>query len=257
LDRSLFQEKNLDVYEGLTLNPEQAESGIELKLVEGRKNKETALTIWFEAFPELLFRGTVPGKDGEFQLQSVRFLGGNLWGWNEFTLDIAGAGTFTLTGPVGELRIEPALEQVQISSGKIRHKENRLIGDQALGSLRNRYDRIIALTDWMHSLPEVPRFEGQRDFEAYWKPLLLPELVSAKKRPPDFVKAQAVWVWAEDIRWNTTYTESLFPEALWNFRNSGALIRDWEEAAAWIYIQYQWDYIVELISNVYTVIEIK
>lgn len=255
LDGSIFAEKTLAVYQLLVVGRE--DPAIELRQVRSGKDKQEALVITMDAFPVLRFRGSAPAGDGDFQLQSMHFLGGNPAGWNEFTLELVGSGVFTTQENRGILQIQPSIEPVRLSSGKIRHKENRFTGDQALTGLRNRYERIIALTDWMHTLQDVPRFETQGDFEDYWKPRLLPEIVALRNRPAGFTQENAVWVRAEDIKWNTAYTESFFPEELWVLRNSGALLRDWEEVAAWIYVQYQWDYIVELMSDRYTLRKIK
>jgi hypothetical protein len=37
----------------------------------------------------------------------------------------------------------------------------------------------------------------------------------------------------------------VFPEALRPLRDSGAMLRDWEEASAWIYLEYSWESLLE------------
>lgn len=254
LDGSAFAEKTLAVYQ--TLGGDLG--GVEVKRLSAKKPEQETLSITLPDFPNLVFRGTLPAEDGGFELKSMRFIGGSVSGWNEFTLDLTGTGNFSFQGDLGTFQIE-RIEAGEISSGKIRLKGSRLIGDQALASLRNRRQRIDAVTGWMLTQKENPVFETQKDFEAYWKPRLLPEIVSPGKRPEAFAKAKenARWVRAEDVRWNRSYTEVLLPEDLWTIRNSGALLRDWEEAGTWIYVQYQWGHIAERISNRYTVIKIK
>jgi hypothetical protein len=64
--------------------------------------------------------------------------------------------------------------------------------------------------------------------------------VSKKKRPPEWKEENALWVRAEDVNWNAAYTESLLPEDLRILRDSGSLLRDWEEAFDWICFEYAW-----------------
>jgi hypothetical protein len=253
LDGSAFTETVLAVYR----TEEEGKRNLEVKQVRTKDGQE-GLLITLEDVPVLQLRTAAGNVTGNFLLTDVRFLAGNYTGWNEFTLDLSGSGTFTLQGwSTGILQIRKPIDAVQISKGNILHNGSRLTGDQALTQLRNRYERIKALTAWMHTVPGVPGFETQDAFEVYWKPLLMPELVSNRKRPAGFAAENAVWVRAEDVRWNTAYTESFFPEELWTLRNSGSLLRDWEEALAWIYVQYQWDYIMGRISEQYTLKKIK
>jgi hypothetical protein len=254
LDGSAFAEKDLTVYRRNQAEKSGKPGGgdekkdIELRQVRSKDGAES-IVISGEDFPALRLRGSVPGSDGSFYLKALYFLGGNITGWNEFTLDLSGTGTFIPQGERAILKLREPIEFVQISAGKILHNGKRLIGDEALTSLRNRHERILALAEWMHSRDETPLFKSQDDFENYWKPVLLPELASAKERPPGWVPEEAVWVRGEDINWNKTYTEILFSEDLWVLRNSGALLRDWEEALAWIYFVYQWDYFTGLFKD--------
>jgi hypothetical protein len=249
LDGTAFREKTLNTY--LVLMVGEKYQRITVKQVRAKKDGQESLIITLKDFPVLQLRCSAPAADGSFWLQGFYFLGGSPSGWNEFTLDMSGTGVFTVYENMSILEIKTPLEPIQISSGKILHNGSRFTGEQALTMLRNRYERLLALTQWMHTQEGVPDFDTQEAFEAYWKPLLLPELVSEKKRPAAFKQEPAEWVRAEDISWNTSYTEALLPEELRVLRNSGALIRDWEEAGAWIYIQYQWDYLMEQLSTPY------
>jgi hypothetical protein len=106
----------------------------------------------------------------------------------------------------------------------------------------------------------LPGFPDQAAFEAYWKPLLFPELSKPKDRPAAWAGANADsgdWVLGEDIRWSAAYTEALFPEDLWPVRNSGTLLRDWEEAAAWIRLEFEWDTITESLFGKIELAKIK
>jgi hypothetical protein len=178
-------------------------------------------------------------------------------GWNEFPRGLSGGGLLRVEGDRAILRLEGAVDPLDITGGKIRQKDTRLAGEQAIQALRNREDRITALTQWMHAQERVPAFTGQREFEKYWKPILLPELVSRRKRPETWNETGAVWARAEDVRWNLSYTEKLFSGELQKVRNSGTLLRDWDEAASWIYLEYEWDKIISLLGEEIQFIKVK
>jgi hypothetical protein len=201
----------------------------------------------------------MPDYRGNFYLSTLEYLGGTLSGWNEFTMELSAECSFSarLTD-LGFLSLKSSLDPIGISAGKIRRSDSRLSGEDALASLRNRYDRIKALAEWMKRQEGFPvaAMGDQKSFEAYWKPILFPELVPRGKRPAAINSPRAVWQeegarWAlaEDIRWNVTYTEKLLDEELQPLRNSGALLRDWEEAPAWIYLEYAWGSIEEALQR--------
>ncbi|MFP3090204.1 hypothetical protein LQZ21_07735 [Treponema sp. TIM-1] len=252
LDGSAFREKTLARYRGPA---EEGLGQVEVREVRG-KTGGSSLIISSGAMPALVFRGSIP-EAGEFHLISLGFLASHTTGWNEFTRELSGRGVFRVEGDQATLRLERPVDPLDISEGKIRQKDTRLIGEQALRALRNREERIAVLVQWMHSREAVPVFAGQKSFERYWKPILFPELVSRKKRPPAWSEAGAVWTRAEDIRWNTSYTGILFPEELRMVRNSGTLLRDWEEAAAWIYLEYEWDRMIALWGEEIQLIKVK
>jgi hypothetical protein len=249
LDGSLFAEKTLGVYRGL--------EGMELRYLEVKREKQEKIEISLSAYPGLHFWTSPPDKNGTVVVQQLHFLGGNYTGWNEFTLDLTGEAMLIPQRNSMLWRGQGPIERVQISGGKIRREQKRLSGEEALIALHSRYERIAALSDWMHTQEDQPDFTSQEDFEAYWKPLLMPELVQTKDRPAIWTTEATTWVKGEDVSWNQDYTEKVFPEALWVLRNSGALLRDWEEALPWIYMDYQWDRIIQRISQEYILTKIK
>ena len=226
----------------------------ELKLDGGKWAAEITSSRW----PGLAIRGGMSSGSGKFELYEARILASHVHGWNEFVLDIAGAAVFNNPKKNGAvLYITGNIEPVQISSGSIRLKSNYLTGNTALTSLRNRRERILSLTEWMAEKiksragnnGEKTIFPDRNDFEKYWKPYLFPEMVSKSKRPPEYSKENAEWNRADSIKWNCTYTKDMFPEVLWKYRNSGAMLRDWEEALIWIYTEYSWDYILSTFND--------
>ena len=225
--------------------------------------KDRKITVEFSnsEWPGLTLCGERPGGGGVFELSGARILSSHVHGWNEFTLDINGKAIFDDPKKSGGvLYIAGDVERIQISSGSIRLKSSRLTGAAALSPLRNRRERILALIDWMNqyeqtsltdqSVQTTRVYVNQKEFENFWKPVLFPELVLSKKRPPEYSAKNAKWEKADSIKWNTGYTEHHFPEGpqgaaeLRKYRNSGAMLRDCEEALPWIYMEYSWDYII-------------
>jgi hypothetical protein len=212
---------------------------LELRHVRNRKSGAESLALFTGSFPTLRINAAVPDPSGTFSLLSLDFTSPSYSGWNSFTLELAGTGTFRPGENGGLLQIE-TVETLQITGGKIRHQDDRITGEEALSALRNRHERIKFLTGWMHEREPERLFTNQRAFEAYWKGALFPELSPRRKRPPGW-DGNARWIREGERRWNETYTREFFPEELWPARNSGALLRDWEEAAAWIYLDYRWE----------------
>ena len=250
LDGEAFGEKAATVYQSNIIA-----SGIHIELKELKeKNGEEIFEISSNEWQGILLRGYMPDSNGDFELKEARILSSHSHGWNEFTLDLLGSASFTpVEGVGGVLHMYKHIERVQISSGKIRLKSSRLTGNAALAPLRNRRERILALTEWMDDWQKKTHgklnFINQDEFENFWKPLLFPELVKKAKRPEGYTVNNADWGRADSIKWNKTYTEYIFPEEFWELRNSGALFRDWEEALPWIYIEYSWDYMLDSLSE--------
>jgi hypothetical protein len=242
LDGSARKEKILRRYQS-------AGRGIEFRELENAGKQEAAILL--DKIPTVKLRLSRPDSQGLFYIESLEFLAGSLSGWHEFSMALSGRGTFSVQGETASLRLTGPVEELDITRGKIRLAERRLGGDEALTSLRNRYDRIKALTEWMKNQDGVPALAGsnRENFEKYWKPLLLPEIIRSKQRPEAFKSRDGPWIRAEHVKWNAGYTADLFPDELSEYRNSGALLRDWEETVEWIYLEYVWDQIFRILQE--------
>jgi hypothetical protein len=241
--------KTLESY-GSTEKDKKVRTTVRRVLIDGGE----ILEITNAGLPGLRLRSTPPLENGTIEFSSLEFLSSHHFGWNEFSLELFGTGSFTAGENTAFLKIAEAPERVQLKEGRLRLKESRLARDEALRSLRNRRERILALTEWMKGLDGTPAFAGpeagQNGFEKYWKPRLFPELVSMKKRPPEWSAEDGDFVRAGGVRWNRDYTRRIFPESLWGYRDSAALLRDWEEGAAWIYLEYAWDSIIASLNEI-------
>ena len=239
IDGSAFAQKTTALYRS-------QDTGVEISVVEN-KNNERAVIITATKYPMMKIRASMPDEDGAFFPLSLVYLAGNLHGWNEYTLELFGAGSLDLGENSGRLTIDE-IEPVQITAGRIHSYDTRITGAQALTALRNRRERIIALVEWMAAL-DGPAGSNIKEFEENWKPVLFPETVSGKKRPEGWLREGDIFKKAEDIKWNTGYTQRVFPEVLWPVRDSATLLRDWEEALSWIYLEYEWENIAGLLSR--------
>jgi len=243
-DGSVCAEKRVSLYRASI--KKGAVSDTELKIVRNKEGNRS-LIISFKKYSMMKLRGSLPNEEGIFHLTSLEFLAGNAHGWNEYSMQITGTGRLTFEdGAVLEYIKE--IEPIQITSGRIHRYDTRMTGNDALIALRNRNDRITSLAEWMLSL-KAPKDQEIKIFEKYWMPVFFPEMASKKNRPLGWKEADDQFVKAEDIRWNTGYTERVFPEELHLVRNSGTLLRDWEEALYWIYMEYEWNNIMELFNK--------
>ncbi|GHT77678.1 hypothetical protein FACS1894130_02820 [Spirochaetia bacterium] len=261
LDGSAFATKTLAVFEDKNAGPDH--KGIRVSQILEKKGNREIIVITVNAFPTLRLNGSAPLWNGRFTLESLEFLSPNLTGWNEFSRELSGEGLFWVNGLSATFTLAAVPEVLDIGAGKIRRNTTRITGDQALTALRNREERVYAITSWMKEWLEAndpgrSSFIDLKEFEGYWKPILFPETLSAKKRPAPWKAFGAdgpnranrdEWTRGEDISWSKTYTAALFPEEIRPIRDSGTLLRDWEEASAWIYYQFAWDYIMESLTS--------
>jgi hypothetical protein len=241
-------EKIIALYSGTGKN-------MEITRVENKAGDQSIL-ISLSRFPYMKVRGSSPDEQGEFNLVSLEYLGGSVHGWTEYKMELLGAG-FLFLDNSPSIKITDDIETVQISAGRIHRYDTRVTGGEALTSLRNRRERILSLTEWMSSRQNVPQGLELEHFEKYWKPVLFPELSPEKSRPDEWAKDGDVYVTVEDIRWNTSYTEREFTEQLALVRDSGTLLRDWEDAVSWIYLEYEWEKIKFELSRETTLTKIK
>jgi len=243
LDGSAFKLRTVSVYK--TPGKEENKQAIEIFVVENN-DKEKSILITLENFPMIKLSGSFPNEEGVFTFTTLEFLAGSAHGWNEYTTELMGTGYLKFKDTV-IFRIEE-IEPVQIIKGRVQRYDTRLTGNEALSALRNRRERILAVTEWMSSL-NLEKGLTINKFERFWQPILLPETVSKKNRPNGWLQDTDQFQKNDSIRWNTGYTERTFPEELRLIRNSGTLLRDWEEAIGWIYLEYEWKNIVELLSK--------
>ena len=254
IDGTAFKEKKIARYRAL----EKQGALLDMELLHAEnKNGERLLVISQNKFPAVQIRTTEPDADGAFFVKSLHYISGNTSGWNQFSMGLNGTGKCTLNPDNAVFSINDDLEKVQVEQGKIRLFDTTIIGKEAVENLHNRAERIEALTEWMKGHGTAAKGTDRKAFEAFWKPILVPETCAKKKRPSDWLAEGDTFAKAEDINWNTGYTERVFPEELWPVRNSGTLLRDWEEAFEWIYFEYEWETLIGMLSRETTLTRVK
>ncbi|MDR0540386.1 MAG: hypothetical protein LBG74_07815 [Spirochaetaceae bacterium] len=230
-----------------------------------KKDKSAALVITSSDFPGLRIYGNAPDGNGHFSLTGLLFTSTSYNGWNEIYYDIYGSAVYSISdgGKNAALHFETPIDIENIAAGNIRHGATRLSGGRALEELRRREERLDALVGWMNASGNqfaegAKSFDNKDAFAAYWKPVLLPEIHKTKKQPAAYKnivqenktnKETKKRYWGEDVLWNGNYTELVFPEYMRRYRNSGALLRDWEEALDWLYLKYIWKSLPHILTS--------
>ena len=253
LDGSALRETTLEVWRAERGGP--GGRGLEVRRVRRGKDGGEYLLIRPRAFPTLILRARTGREAGRADLEAAEFLAPGRDGYQEWRRGMIGPVLFRSDGYAAWFALAPGAETLDIEAGRIRRGGNRPGREDALAALRRRDERITALVRWMKEAggqEHAPRsFADSTAFERYWTPVLFPELVRAKKRPALWraAAASAVWRRGEDVNWNSAYTALIFPEELRAVRDSGALLRDWEEALAWVWLEFEWEYIIESLTG--------
>jgi len=254
LDGSAFAEKKIARYRAR--EKEGAEFDMEL-LHAQNKAGQRLLLVSQNKFPAVQLRVTEPDSEGKFYASSIDYVSSSTAGWNQYSMELSGTGLCVLSDTAAAFSLNSDIEKVQITRGKIRLYETTLTGGEAVNNLRNREDRIEAIAEWMKEREDAPQGLDRRAFAAYWKPILFPEISPKRKRPAGWQIDGDTYARAEEIRWNTGYSRRVFPEPFWPVRDSGTLLRDWEEALEWIYLQYEWETFIGMFFDEITLKRVK
>ena len=198
--------------------------------------------VFGEAFPE---------ADGSwvFHIDGVRWFESRINGWTEASF--AAYGSLRLI-PVGrswkaEIVERPVIDGV--AEAEILYRRKGHYGDRAVDIVRRRWLRSLSVADHLRSLPDADggtfgepgrsrRSSASETFAENVGPRLFPEIYGPPKGRRKADAGQGSW--AEGVRWDTSYTEAAFPPELHEVRNSGTLLRDFEESPGLIYLAYLW-----------------
>jgi hypothetical protein len=116
-----------------------------IRLMYDKEQEREYQAISSSAFPGFELRTTVPDGLGYFDFTGAYILASHVEGWNELELALAGRGRF-LTNAYGEgtLSFDEAPERKDVAWGRIRLRNSRWTGSEALKLLRDRRERILA-----------------------------------------------------------------------------------------------------------------
>lgn len=158
----------------------------------------------------------------------------NNWknGWTDASFVIDGNFDLLRSGSLWSIRTTNALEIVAPSSATIHYYEDYINGKEALEQFNRRWNRIEAYATFLHSRFDDAWYGDRRRVRSF----LFPELYGYE-RPPAPHHAS---VTAKSIAWNTDYTAQEFPENLRLLRDSGTMLRDFEESPGLWDLAFHW-----------------
>jgi hypothetical protein len=249
-DGTAFDEKKAKTYRS-------SDKNLSFRIFFTKKGEKQSVFM-LKTIPYLKFYGTAPDENGIFSIFRLHFIFTSLDGWLEGDVEVSGTGNFIETGPsTAVFSVKAPITLGKIANGGIKNRDKRIYGEPALTELRGRQERIETTVSWMRTLDEPSPSDilsPQKDFESYWQPILFPETVQVRLRPPLYTALGTDandYVYDEGIKWNAAYTLELLPEQLRSLRDDGSLFRDWEEGAAWFYVEYYHIAIENLLGKEY------
>lgn len=133
--------------------------------------------------------------------------------------------------------VAQALNLEYPEAAKIRYKDTYLSIEESIRALSNRIERLNSMNE---VIAENHKDLDYSDFDSYYRDYLFPE----KFKKSEFrakLNYKSEKTFGDGTFWNNEYTESVFPEYMWDARSSGTLFRDWEEGFDLLYILYNWD----------------
>lgn len=226
------------IWESKTPSP-----GLRLEIGAGSDGPIPA-EITIQAFPGAVFQGLAdrePSGGWRVSLTTLKWFSNWPNGWTDASFLLDGVLHFEKTDNQWTVRVETPPSVAMVDKASIRYSETFLLGDRAVGQLTWRWDRIRASTDylntqfpddWINDPDQVARF-------------LFPELRGYQKgEHPGNTKV------ADSVAWDTTYSAVHFPENLRPVRNSGTMLRDWQESQGLWTLAYHWKNFWEHVDSV-------
>ncbi len=174
----------------------------------------------------------------------------NTWaqGWTEVRFSAWGSFRLESVNQGWRLKILEPPHVGTVNEASIRYRNDYFYGDEARNKVQNRWNRIEALTDFLRSVLRQRTYTqrlatpGNENcaFENDLRSLVFPELYGYRKEYPDPGAGRNDFHLAENYRWNTLYSLTYLPEKLRKVRDTGTLLRDYEESPGLIYLSYLW-----------------
>jgi hypothetical protein len=195
-----------------------------------------------DALEGAVLRGQARREGGLWKLKIDRMDWFNNWneGWTEASFEAEGELSLVPGGDSWAIVVDRAPAIGKPGSASIRLYGDYFVGDKALGLFSRRWDRIKTEAELLKQ-----RFPDEwRDTDKFRRGVrafLFPELYGyAKAGAPPPGPDHGVSV-GESIHWDTDYSASAFPETLREIRNSGTMLRDFEESLGLWRLWFRWD----------------
>jgi hypothetical protein len=165
-------------------------------------------------------------------LSSLRWFNNGLNGWTDasFFLD----GTLLLEkSDHGWILKAPSLPVVEgVARASVRYFDTFLLGNKAAEQLSARWDRIEAVTAYLRD--QFP--DGWIDDQTLVSRFLFPEIYGyAANESPGKER-----VTVDSVDWDKNYTAAHFPARLAPLRESGIMLRDYQESPGLWRLLYHW-----------------
>ncbi len=192
--------------------------------------------VTWGALPEAVLRGqaTADGSGG-WKIELLRLDWFNNWqdGWTEAGFVISGSFDLSQGGAEAQILLtdKPEIDAPIVAT--IRYYDDYLNGDKALQQFTRRWNRIQAYAEFLRSRFDESWYSNQGSVRRF----LFPELYGYDQPPSP--KHASVTV--DSITWNTDYTKEVFPGNLRALRDSGTMLRDFQESQALWKLAFGWN----------------
>lgn len=141
---------------------------------------------------------------------------------------------------------------VETEAAKIRYKDTYISGEDGIKALNNRLSRVEAINEEISKNDRKYEYSWFRD---YYGDYFFPERFKKSQFRIE-LNEESETIFGDGVNWNVEYTKKLFPEYMWEARNTGTLYRDWEEAFDLIFVLNRWnDMFGEGSKGTYKVVE--
>lgn len=150
-------------------------------------------------------------------------------GWTEGFFEASGKYEIYFNGNQFKITQIDKFELWDIVSGEIRFGDVYYRGDDGLWKVKNRIDRLKEVSRILKNVPVDVKEVSKYLFPELYK---FDKLQDTGKLPQVFYDSMLEPHVREGsgIKWRVDYTQSVFPEQLWELRDSGTLYRDLTEA---------------------------
>lgn len=227
-----------------------------IEIRKDNKGKEW-IEISSKLIDPIIFKGTFnidESGDIDIYLNAMQFLA--VWpnGWTEGEANIFAKLKLTKEENYYKCKIEEKFEIFEITKGAIRYQDDYYYDDKGLINVKNKFDRIIALNEFLKKQEGSQEFfltpifssKTNKSYKDNFEKFLFPELfldsVVYKSSNFKITDPSNDLILGENILWNKKYTDNFFPEHLKNVRNSGTMLRDFEETIDLCFAEYNLNY---------------